>query len=54
MTVEDLLTIHEIRQLKYRYMRCIDTQDWDLDGHSSVRARHDESASVHSCYVKNR
>ena len=30
MTIEDLLIIHEITQLKYRYMRAVDTQDWDL------------------------
>jgi hypothetical protein len=30
MNIEDLLTIHEITQLKYRYMRAVDTQDWDL------------------------
>jgi hypothetical protein len=30
MTLEDLIAIHEITQLKYRYMRCVDTQDWDL------------------------
>jgi hypothetical protein len=30
MTVEELLTFHDITQLKYRYMRCIDTQDWEL------------------------
>jgi hypothetical protein len=30
MTVDDLLVIHEITQLKYRYMRAVDTQDWAL------------------------
>jgi hypothetical protein len=30
MTPQDLVTIHEITQLKYRYMRALDTQDWDL------------------------
>ena len=30
MTPEDLVTIHEITQVKYRYMRSVDTQDWDL------------------------
>ena len=30
MTPQDLVTIHEITQLKYRYMRAVDTQDWDL------------------------
>jgi len=30
MTVDDLLAIHQITQLKYRYMRAVDTQDWDL------------------------
>jgi hypothetical protein len=30
MTSEDLITIHEITQLKYRYMRAVDTQDWEL------------------------
>jgi hypothetical protein len=30
MTVDDLLVIHQITQLKYRYMRAVDTQDWDL------------------------
>jgi hypothetical protein len=28
LTHEELATIHEITQLKYRYLRCIDTQDW--------------------------
>jgi hypothetical protein len=30
MNIADLITIHEITQLKYRYMRAVDTQDWDL------------------------
>jgi hypothetical protein len=30
MTVDDLLVIHQITQLKYRYMRAVDTQDWEL------------------------
>jgi hypothetical protein len=30
MTPQDLVTIHEITQLKYRYMRSVDTQDWAL------------------------
>jgi hypothetical protein len=30
MTLEDLVTIYEITQLKYRYLRAIDTQDWKL------------------------
>jgi hypothetical protein len=32
MTVEDFLEIREIEQLKYRYMRAVDTHDWDLMG----------------------
>jgi len=27
---QDLVELHEIQQLKYRYMRAIDTLDWDL------------------------
>jgi hypothetical protein len=30
MTLQDLVTIHEITQLKYRYVRAVDTQDWEL------------------------
>lgn len=30
MNVEDLVRIREIEQLKYRYMRAVDTRDWDL------------------------
>jgi SnoaL-like domain len=30
MTVEEFLEIREIEQLKYRYMRAVDTHDWDL------------------------
>lgn len=26
---EDLLDLEHIRQLKYRYFRCVDTKDWD-------------------------
>ena len=26
----DLVTLEEIRQLKYRYLRAVDTKDWDL------------------------
>src|SRR5687768_13580476 len=29
-TATDLLAIHAITQLKYRYMRALDTRDWDL------------------------
>lgn len=30
MTFEEFLEIREIEQLKYRYMRAVDTHDWDL------------------------
>ncbi|UZW57239.1 nuclear transport factor 2 family protein [Sphingobium sp. JS3065] len=30
MTLEDLINVREIEQLKYRYMRAVDTQDWAL------------------------
>ena len=30
MTLEDLLQIREIEQLKYRYLRALDTHNWDL------------------------
>lgn len=30
MTIDDLLNIREIEQLKYRYTRALDTHDWDL------------------------
>lgn len=30
MTPEDLVQIEEIKQVKYRYMRAVDTRDWDL------------------------
>jgi ketosteroid isomerase-like protein len=30
VTPEDLVTLEEIRQLKYRYLRAVDTKDWDL------------------------
>lgn len=30
MTPEDLVAIREIEQLKYRYVRALDTKDWDL------------------------
>jgi hypothetical protein len=30
MTVDDLVAIHQITQLKYRYVRAVDTQDWAL------------------------
>jgi hypothetical protein len=30
MTLEDLLAIEAIRQLKARYLRAMDTSDWDL------------------------
>jgi len=29
-TLEELLDLQQIQQLKYRYMRAIDTHDWDL------------------------
>ena len=28
-TLEDLLVIHAIQQLKHRYLRCLDQKDWD-------------------------
>ncbi|WP_139979279.1 nuclear transport factor 2 family protein [Nocardioides litoris] len=28
-TLEDLIDVHDISQLKYRYLRCLDTKDWD-------------------------
>ena len=28
-TLEDLLDIHAIQQLKHRYLRCLDQKDWD-------------------------
>lgn len=30
--VVDLVTLEEIRRLKYRYLRSVDTKDWDLLG----------------------
>jgi ketosteroid isomerase-like protein len=30
--VEELLTIEKIRQVKYRYLRCVDTKLWDEIG----------------------
>lgn len=30
MTIEDLLEYEQIKRLKYRYMRALDTHDWDL------------------------
>jgi hypothetical protein len=30
MTLEELIAFHEICQVKYRYLRGVDTQDWDL------------------------
>ena len=29
-TLEDLVMYHEIAQVKYRYLRALDTHDWDL------------------------
>jgi SnoaL-like domain len=29
LTLEDLLDIHNIQQLKYRYFRCLDQKAWD-------------------------
>lgn len=29
-TLNDLIEYHEISQLKYRYLRAVDTHDWDL------------------------
>ena len=29
MTPDDLLTLREIEQLKYRYLRTLDLKDWD-------------------------
>jgi hypothetical protein len=29
-TVQDLIEIHDIEQVKYRYMRAVDTHQWDL------------------------
>ena len=29
MDVGDLITIHEIEHLKYRYLRCLDLKEWD-------------------------
>jgi hypothetical protein len=28
-TLEDLIDIHAIQQLKHRYLRCLDQKDWD-------------------------
>ncbi|MDJ0785642.1 MAG: nuclear transport factor 2 family protein [Myxococcota bacterium] len=28
-SLEDLLALESIRRLKYRYLRCLDTKDWD-------------------------
>jgi hypothetical protein len=30
MSLEELIAFHEIGQVKYRYMRGVDSQDWDL------------------------
>ena len=30
--VEELRTIEDIRQVKYRYLRCVDTKLWDEIG----------------------
>jgi uncharacterized protein (TIGR02246 family) len=30
LTLEDLVEIEEIKQVKYRYLRGVDTRDWDL------------------------
>lgn len=30
MTPEDLVEIEAIKQVKYRYLRAVDTRDWDL------------------------
>lgn len=30
MTIEDLIEIEQIKRLKYRYMRALDTHDWPL------------------------
>jgi hypothetical protein len=30
MSPQELVAIHEITQLKYRYVRAVDTQDWEL------------------------
>jgi hypothetical protein len=30
MNIEELISFHEISQLKYRYVRAVDTQDWPL------------------------
>src|ERR1700758_1057890 len=30
MTPEDLIEIEAIKQVKYRYLRAVDTRDWDL------------------------
>ena len=32
MTPEDLVEIEEIKAVKYRYLRAVDTRDWDLLG----------------------
>lgn len=29
LTAEDLVDLEEIKQVKYRYLRCLDTKDWD-------------------------
>ena len=37
-TVDELLAIEEIKQLKARYFRCVDTKDWEGFG-AGVRGR---------------
>ncbi|MBN6038088.1 nuclear transport factor 2 family protein [Amycolatopsis sp. 195334CR] len=29
MDIADLIALEEIKRLKYRYLRCVDTKDWD-------------------------
>ncbi len=50
--VDKLLAIEEIRQLKARYFRCVDTRDWD--GYASVFAddvHFDITADVPGCIL---
>lgn len=28
-SLDDLIAVHDVSQLKYRYLRCLDTKDWD-------------------------
>jgi SnoaL-like protein len=65
MDAEDLIAVEEIKALKARYFRCMDTKDWDgfgdqftidaaLDVSGEMRASADDASSENSGFVRGR